>query len=419
MTTRRQLLAWSGAAMSTTVLAACSGNRTPARTVRLSGAVADGRTDDTAAFADAIRRVRETGGVILVPGSAAGYRVGPLRIPTGVRLVGEGADPVTLSPARSLRIWVSTAQDSRGTGLENIDLHGFGLVTGALLQISDGSHDLTVLRCMLRGGTSSPVAGVDVRDRVQRLTIDRSTLTDVQTAVRIAHPADTVQVHGCRFERWTERAIWIRGTAAGAPQNLTIRDNAIGPHAPGGRVRQPIQINGDDRAPIRSVVIAGNRVTGSGTDYADPASPGTADLISLHRCDGFEVTDNVAQDGGEVGITVAQQCRNGTVTGNICRRNGSSGIALGSQQSAFVDTIAVNSNVCQDNGRPGHGDHTPDWARAGIVVERARGITMRDNVCGNSRAGGSQRYGIVIRSSVVDVGPNKLTGNSRTELLRR
>src|SRR5699024_10843235 len=79
-------------------------------------------------------------------------------------------------------------------------------------------------------------------------------------------------------------------------------------------------------------------------------TPGSADLISLHRCTGFEVSGNTVRGGGDVGITIAQGCRDGRVFGNLAHDNDTVGLCLGSAGSTVpVRNVTVTGNAFRDN----------------------------------------------------------------------
>jgi hypothetical protein len=228
-----------------------------------------------------------------------------------------------------------------------------------------------------------------------------------------------VDIRNSIFKQWAERAIWIRSDDDGAASNVDIIGNTIWPPDPSGTVRQPIQINGTDNKPIRNIRINLNHVRGTAVSHKDPVGRGSADLISLHRCQEFEVVGNVCVASGDVGITVARQSSNGVVARNQCLRNASAGISIGSAESEYTSDVLVKDNECLDNGRADASNSTPERARVGINIYHGSNIRVVNNRCGNTGKGKTQLYGItIVASSGVAMEGNSLTGNARSTVYR-
>lgn len=396
--------------------------------VRKYGARADNVTDSTTAFKQALnaaaRAVRNSLGLIpadvIVPGNGGGaYRVGNLRIPSRVRLVGTGTDPRIAAYGAQQR-WLQSDEGAQSAGIRDLLVDANGLVRTAVVTASPGSASFTLTNVRITNTTGTrPPAGVDARLGVRGLTIDGCTIRHTDVGVRLPYDPYNTRIVDTTFLDWTERAVWVRSDADHAANILLIEGCWIGAPARGGSVRQPIQINGDDGRVIRQVTIRGNTVTGAGTDYYDARTPGTADLISLHRCDDFEVSGNVVRNGGDVGITVSQQSRNGVVAGNTCASNFGPGISIGSGTSTFVSNIQVLDNRCVDNGRLSPYDRTKDHGRTGIIVRRGKQVKLERNRSGNTSESTSQFYGLaLIQSTDVSLTSNDLSNNARREIYR-
>ncbi|WP_165872885.1 right-handed parallel beta-helix repeat-containing protein [Nocardioides jejuensis] len=391
--------------------------------VRNYGAIGDGRTDSTHAFRTAIdaasRRVKASLGLaivqVVIPSATSSYRVGPLTIPTNVELVGTGATRPRLLPKASVARWITTASNARNTAIRNLVLDTYGRVAEAAITMASGTSGFAIASTQITNGAGTPArAGIDTRSGTRNLAISACTLGGI-TAVRLGYNPTNTSIRQTTFKGWVDRAVWVRSDETYAVNGLTIDSCTILPPAPGGTVRQPIQINGADSKPIQNVTITNNRVTGPGTDYNDTTTPGTADLISLHRCEGFTVSGNTVTGGGDVGITVAQQSRNGVVSNNTSFANFSSGIAIGSGTSSYVRDISVSGNRCLDNGRVGRNDTTPAAARTGIYVQGAQTVSVKDNRSGSDSATTSQLYGVsTARSTGVTISGNDLHGNARS-----
>lgn len=321
----------------------------------------------------------------------------PVAVPSDVSLVGSGR----LVAAADLSRMVVLSR--RGSGLRELSLDGGGHRVGALVSVSRGARDAT-----LEGVTlSHALAGLTIADSVAGVRASTCDFEGLATGVALRGATSDVSVSGSRFVDWANRAVWVVGTQDGAPERLAIRGNWIGPPLPTGAVRQPIQVNGVDSRPIRQITVADNVVRGSGRSHDDPKKPGTADLISLHRCQSFRVTGNRVVDGGDVGITVARQSTDGVISNNVCLRNDSVGICVGSLQSDFVRDVVVKDNVCEENGQDRLGDGRP-WARAGILVVRGTGIEVTGNTIRDGGAG-KQINALSLRATQAIVRDNQMS----------
>lgn len=367
--------------------------------VRRFGVVGDGSADDAGPLHEALNWTAARGAGLLIP---ADVRLGLSRtvtLPSRAHLTGAGR----IAPLDRLGVLLAVPEGAEDCVISGLRLGGSEARANVLISIS-GAVRPRVESC----DVGDAATGVDLRSGTRSPTVTRCSFARLDVGVHVRGDVEGALIERSRFEAWRERAIWVVGLEEEAPTRLTIGSNVISPPAPGGRVRQPIQINGDDKRPLTDVVVTGNRVTGAGTSYADPTLPGTADLISLHRCVRFSVTKNVVTDGGDVGITVSRQSRNGTVADNTALRNDSVGICIGSLASDGVWDIVASGNVCTDNGQNRASDGVP-WARAGIEVARGTNVTLEGNTVRDGGAG-TQVNGIsIIDSPSVHVTGNRIT----------
>ena len=355
---------------------------------------------------------------VQIVGEGRPYHCGAITVPSRVQLVGTGDDPHVVAVG-DIDYWVTMATGAAACGISSLRLDTAGRVAEAAVAVSAGTRGVTLSNIEVVGQLSAPpFAGAAVLGDVSRIRIIDSRMRRVMNGVIVEGKSRNVTIEKCEFDDWVERAIWVRGSRASATSLLTISECRVGPHAPGGSARRPIQFNSEPGGTFTDVRIVDNRVTGAGTDHKDTQEPGTADLIALLWCRRFEISRNVCVDGGEMGITVAKQSTEGRVIDNTCSNNGAVGIVVGSEASRYVSDILVSGNVCRDNGRHGRNDATTAAGRSGIRVFKGRNITLTDNVCGNTGTNDSQMYGIWIGESDVVVGDNELSGNSTAEILR-
>ncbi len=382
------------------------------------GAVGDGVTDDTGALTKAVQAAQDNGGgLVVLRSDVTGYALQSLVIPSGVGLV------CLDGQARLLKLgegghWLQTAEEAVGVAFKGLILETGGLVRTAAIQADTAANGVLIEACEFRGDLSNQAIGFECSPRTRNVTIRGSILQDFRTCIRINQCDSTITVDSCTMRGWSDRAITVRGTAAAAPTGVWITKNTIEPNAPGGISRQAIAFSNDHGKRFEDVHVNGNTVTGAGVDDKDPSRAGSADLVSLHQCEGFEVKNNVVTGSGEVGITISQGSNHGVVSGNTCKGNDTGGITIGSASSSDVSDIVVEGNTCVNNGRDYGGEPGADWAKSGIIVYEADRVTVRGNTLTTS-AGGGQQYAVSVTGGTkVVVKGNKVTGTGKG-ILRR
>ncbi len=371
---------------------------TPTLDIREFGLTGSGRIDDSLGMQRALDEASSTLHALTVPD---GFQIGlaqPLVLPPLVTLIGSG-QMIALTQMPRM---VTVPDLTRQAMIVGMTFTGGHLLTAEVIESDTGTSSLRIESCRME---QAPM-GVNIRGGSSAVAVRGCRFDDVDVGVSLRGAVRSIEVSSSVFTTWRDRGIWIVGTATAAPRQVRLDSNYFDPPSPGGKVRQPIQINGDDAMLLQGVQVTNNVVHGTGTAFRDPAHPGAADLISLHRCSGFLVAGNTVEDGGDVGITVSRQSVNGVVRNNTSRRNNTVGICIGSLESTRVTSITVTGNVCEDNGQDRLREAKP-WNRAGVLVVHGQSAMVQGNTLADT-GGGTQRNGVAVVGSTVTLGPNEI-----------
>jgi len=321
--------------------------------VRVYGAVGDGRTDDTAAFNDALAHCTPNGGTCLVPKGT--YLISPSgiksRLKSGVHLVGEGPG-------------VSILQSS-------------GMPTGALIW-GDGNNW-----------------------SVENLTLDMQDYYPLRSYSAIACKGSHWRVANCSIIRMGRIGIAVAGGS-----NWSIENNYISKTRPIQTLNQSILVtkdHGEGATHARIVdnvcdgsgmlfwgfysTIAHNRVTnagfGSGIATGQVANCHTVQVIG-NTCSGGRGYDENRTWISGFELWAADS----VITGNRAYDNASSGIIIGGQNCVVKRNQSYNNGV-QDGG---YGFS----ARYQNSIINASNTVFEDNIAYDTRYSGggmTQTYG--------------------------
>ena len=363
------------------------------------GALGDGVTNDGTAINAAIAAANATSilgpVVVWLPWTSTGYASTGITLSSNVTLRGERL--VTLK-----RIAPTAAVFVNATGtdicIEGLTIDGNGLATTDVIQIAAASARVTVRDCKITdSGAVANVSGIETRTTVTDVLIERCIFDGVDTPIFINKGPARCTVRNNRITNWKTRAIYVLGDASTAVTDLTLERNHISGLINTGGTRQPISFIGDDSNPHQRVRVNYNTVIGSNKSFT-AADPGTADQISLHRCVDFEVIGNISRDGGDMGITIAQQCARGVVANNTCVNNDVGSIAFGSATSTSVKTITATGNMSMNNGQNRNSDRAAQ-NRTGFYVYNASDLAISGNVFGDDQGSPTQQYGVSMWAS--------------------
>jgi hypothetical protein len=268
-----------------------------------------------------------------------------------------------------------------GATVEGLTLRSTGpSAPSALCRVST-RRPLTLSGCSFLG-VGGEGGGVDASDAAD-LTVTSCRFSGLTTCVLLLGPTLRIRLSANIIEGWSGRGIYVVSDAAGVSVGLTIEDNTIRDHRGGAGPEQPISLQATDSLLHRDVTLTGNVLLGPSRSWLAPVK-GTADQISLTHVDGFVLSGNTSVLGGDMGITVSDQCRNGVVTGNVCVANDAAGIDVGSRTTQWIESVVVRGNYCLNNGRNATGRRQP-LERAGLViVQGGSRTTIEDNAVGNA-----------------------------------
>lgn len=148
-------------------------------------------------------------------------------------------------------------------------------------------------------------------------------------------------------------------------------------------------------------------VVGQSSIRGCQSTGGAGSGFFLEYCQDVVVSDNLAADNTMQGIAIGggsdtlRENRNITVTGNVCRNNGSIGITVDPTKAAALQTwvavySTVSNNLCEGNGG------------TGINLENAAYVAVNGNVCH-----GNTGTGLRILGAYVNASGNVLTSNTQ------
>ena len=269
---------------------------------------------------------------------------------------------------------------------------------------SDDAATVYADRAANNGGVGNgydSLSGISILSTAENTKIKCNYIHDVHTCVNASRCADGLRVINNKFENYIGRAVFATGKDAIGTDDVRIIDNdflvpaecyitdpvtGVSTNA----IRQPVAIQqGSGGSRIRNFRAHDNTVIGNGDPFvsdnvvdsagsnSDVLSRGMADALSFHALDGFSIKNNHVSDGGELGIAVSINSRNGSVQNNTLIRCDTGAIFVGSalavNSSANVD---MSNNTAIDCSLDRNGDHS---AQCSFQFIRAIGCTASGN----------------------------------------
>jgi hypothetical protein len=294
-----------------------------------------------------------------------------LTIPSGVILTGSGSQRLTPGTSFTDAYLAAIANNSTGAGIHGVVIDTATRTTAGGLYVGDGSRNVFVYDNTfidepnnIATGSGTGIYMVDLGPGSSNVFIDGNTFNHVPQGIasRIGD-VTSIRITHNHFTNWREHAVFFINRSASSDISVNwndIREPKI------GRVRQPIAFQtGVNEALFQRVNASYNTIyspdvphimerytpDGSTTPVTNSMSNNaTADVISLHATDGFQVVGNCIFNAGEVGITIAVKSKNGTVANNYIEGADTSAIAIGSSPlnngtSGRPNWVTTNVNV--------------------------------------------------------------------------
>ena len=263
---------------------------------------------------------------------------------------------VAVVHSRGVRVSNSNIYDLRNNYTTGLDILGYGVVlNGATQNVAVTGNDLRHSRHGFTTGHAGDGYGVP-----RNFTVSGNTVSDcLQSGIDTHEDAEAWSFTGNTVTGCTYGGITTRGCGGTISGNTVMGTLGIG-----------IEI----RTSSKDVQVTGNTVTDTALD------------IDGRRGDGIWL-------GG-------QSC---SAVGNLVRRSAGHGIAV--VAGSGPRSIVISGNTCLDNGRSGAGD--------GINVAcDLQHLVVVGNICSDSNASPTQRYGIGIEAAFAHPAGATVQGNS-------
>lgn len=384
---RRRLLL--GAVAGALALSGCSRRRPPRVSVSDYGADPSGSRDSTGAIQRAMNERRDGDAVLVGAGT---YRLDGTLMLTSSLIAQPGAEFFGGASGQPVLWCDGSAPD--GAVVDGLTIRPAGSSAPSALCRVASQRPATLTNCSFLGSGVEAV-GVDASD-ARDLTIRSCRFSGLTTSVLLLGPTLRVRLLANVIEDWSGRGFFVVSNAAGGSVALVLEDNVIRNHRGGPGPEQPISFQAVQDHLHQDVTVTGNAILGPSRSWLE-AVKGTADQISLSHIDGLVVSRNTSVWGGDMGITVSDQCRDVLVSDNVCIGNDASGIDVGSVSTRWLENITLRNNFCLNNGRNATGRRQPLDKAGVVIVQGGLRTTIENNVVGNATTLPTyQGYGICV-----------------------
>ena len=322
------------------------------------------------------------------------YIDGPIYIGSGVYFDGLGKI-ILASKSFNSRYMIHFKADSFISWIHNTKIITKYKAKAGAISIEDGARSVFIYDSVFmdeiadgskrrdKEGSGTAITMIRAWDNVRSVFIDWNFFLHVPTGITLAKENITnINIKHNTFTKWRQRAIYLRNSDGVPITDIRISHNRINPPKTWA-VRQPIA------AQTLSEDIAFERINFTYNNVFSPDLPhiweyrqredgstykytmlnnATADAISLHNADGFQIVWNCVINSWETGIAVARKAKNGTVRGNFILGSDTWAIgiwAVPQQAHLKTENISVVKNTII-NPSMNRANTLPAWARSAI-----------------------------------------------------
>tara|TARA_R110000803_G_scaffold1977_2_gene6495 strand:+ start:9359 stop:11803 length:2445 start_codon:yes stop_codon:yes gene_type:complete len=416
------------------------------------GAVGDGATDDTAAIQAAL----DAGQAVDFGDLSNTYKVSSqVTIGAPTKLFGQGAtlDFSSVGISESPNLFSNGVDDIVIDGLHFIGGNSTGLPTGAGARTSMvrlGGNNIQVKNCEIEFSYGPSIAMQGCTNyKVINNTIYGSGRDGILTSNFNSRPQKNGVISGNTIQLVGDDGIAVGGDLGAMTglqaENIVASNNTILGHATNNpnSFGRGILIHGAKNCVVsnnvitntysfglscapdlgtvpsncENITITGNTITNAGI-AGDGGQPQSGIKLALGT--GYTVTGNTISSSVESGV-VLDRCSSFTVSANVVKQNGTNGtesgvFATNTSDGAIsnnyiyanavagvlldltTDNLVVSGNTCYDNGVFAGATGSQ---KAGVRIESANTIILKDNVCFNSAGVTTQLYGIACSNAAM------------------
>ncbi|MEQ1821280.1 MAG: right-handed parallel beta-helix repeat-containing protein [Fimbriimonadaceae bacterium] len=379
------------------------------------GAKADGVTDDTIAFSQALAK---GGTVVLAAGKT--YRVkAPLTLRSNLTLKSSDQAKSAIVKLDTPSSGTTGVISSKTTGVTvcGIDFEGLTGDFNSLLALSEVDK-FSLVQCKLSKNAKRSSALLRLKDSTN-VSVTNCDFEKGYVAIHALGNSRDLKFEQNTMHDLMQYGVWLQGSATTTSERVQILNNdiwdikrspgAIG--SPGATAGHLIYVQigenvGKERH--KQIDVVGNRLKGIKTAFTQG---GNADLVEYCDVDGGNVSENVAEHGGDVGIAVIRS-KGILVEKNKAGYNNTNGIVL--WEASYCKVL---KNEAYNNNQ----DRLKQWgeraAKGGIRVMARTGTSdnneLTGNKCWDDQAVKTQDYGIYLMKSAKNtkLGANDLNGN--------
>lgn len=375
------------------------------------GAKGDGRSDDTAAFKQAVAKMK-SGGTLNLAGGKTYMVDGPIRLGSGMTLSSDSKNPATiklaLGASGTIGVYIDKAD---GVTLSNIRFEGAKGDLGTILMVN-ASKNVTISNSVFRKNEKTSSGFVRIKDS-QAIKVLKSEFTDGYEAVHIYGVCSNIEVADNNISGVVQYGIRVQGTAETQSSNIRILRNTVkNMNRPKGQTAgHPVYVHigeGVGTKRHKNIDVIGNKLYGNNKAFA---SGGNGDLIEYCDVDGGSVSENITEGGGDVGVGIVRSS-DILVEKNSAGYNNTNGIAIWESSNCRV----INNKVYNNNQ-----DRDKQWGnkyfKGGIRIMARTGFSDDNEISGNKswddQLTKTQDYGIYLMKGArrTKMGKNELTGN--------